>query len=51
MNIKEKLLSLKQMSLLQQKEIELSKLESEEKIISEAEKIIEQQKEGQDRGE
>ena len=38
-------------SPLQQREEELSSLENEEKKISEAEALIEQQKEGQDRGE
>ena len=36
---------------LQQKEEELSALEAEEKTISEAEALIEEQKEGQDKGE
>ena len=38
-------------SPLQQREEELSSLENEEKKISEVEALIEQQKEGQDRGE
>ena len=48
---KEEFIHTKNDSLLQQKEEELSSLEAEEKTISEAEVLINQQKEGQDIGE
>ena len=48
--IKEKISELRNKSTLQQKEDKLSSLEAEEKTISEAEALIEQQKEGQDIG-
>lgn len=49
--IKDKISELRNKSTLQQKEDKLSSLEAEEKTISEAEALIEQQKEGQDIGE
>lgn len=49
--IKDKISDLINKSTLQKKEEELSSLETEEKTISEAEALMEQQKEGQDIGE